>query len=151
MPGFLGGMASGSSGGGVPSSLGSTITAGHLTSDKTIDQVDPNFVDLFTVNATGTEFLVHAVVSGGSDGGITPRFRVLVDGSAADYAAVYGPTAEASGRAVQAILLYHVSGLSNASHAFKLQASYNGTTGWTIHAGSNPTREGACMAIYKIA
>jgi hypothetical protein len=120
---------------------------GNCSSDLAIHTADTTFTDILTVNATGTAHLLQAMAAGLSDGACTARLRILVDGSEVNYLGNYGSTVGGSGSGVNAIVLGVVTGLSNASHAFKLQGSYGGSTGWTIHASTNPKRENAWLVV----
>lgn len=121
---------------------------GNLTTDVAVHSLDPIFVDLVTVNATGTKFLIQAMAAGLNDANnLTPRLRVLVDGVEQNYLGTYGNFNTIITSGIQMVVLATISGLSAGSHAFKLQASYSGTTGWTIHANTNPTREAAWLIV----
>jgi hypothetical protein len=121
-----------------------------LRTDVALTSTDPTFVDLLTVTASGSLFKVEAFASGLSAGGVTPRLRVLVDGSAAEYLTFYGSSVTAASSGVQVSVLGIFSG-SSGLHTFKSQGSYAGTTGWTVHGQTNPTREGSWLIVTPLA
>lgn len=130
---------------------GITPTIGTLSaSDLTISGSDPTFTDILTVNVTGTKFLIQGHAVGINNGApMTPRLRVLVDGVETTGIDNYGAGISTTSSGVEVSVLGIVSGLSNASHAFKLQGSYGGST-WTIHTNSNPTRELATLIVTPV-
>jgi hypothetical protein len=132
---------------------GADIFSMNLTTDVNINTADPTFVNLgSSLTVTGTSFLIQAEAVGLSNAStsMTPRLQVIVDGVAQNYLTVYGNTATVSGAGVQTTMIATISGLSAGSHIFQLQGSYGGSTGWTVHANTNPTRESAWLVITPI-
>lgn len=132
-----------------------------LNADVTVNTVDPTFQDLFTVTKTipvGTRrALLSAVFTGFTNSDhVTPRIRMLIDGQRiidqgstgtpddGAYGSLqnFGPSAT-----LQAAHEVVVQGIAPGSHTFTLQACYNGATGFTIHANTNPTLEQANLII----
>lgn len=117
---------------------------GVCTTDVTSGS-DPTFTDVATVTANGTSFRIFGHGAGLANGGVTPRIRVIIDGTSYVNLENYGAVSS-SGSGCETSVIGEITGLSSGSHTIKLQISSGGST-WTIHAGTNNTREGAVLVV----
>jgi hypothetical protein len=127
----------------------SVFAVANETNDVTLG-TDPTFTNLApSVSVAGTKLLVMGCAAGTASGNLTPRLQVLVDGSAPAYFTLFGPSA-LTGSGVGQTFIGVVSGLAPGAHTFQMKGSCSGGT-WTVHASSNPTREGAWLTVIQLA
>lgn len=132
---------------------------GVFTADSGFVGSDPTYTDLVTVNVTIKPGQTKAIVQGSaggiaqpSAGSATPRLRCLVDGVITPGLGGFGPqwVGEGTSSGVQCNFTGVVSGLTPGVHVFKLQASYAGSTPWSISAASDPNNEFANLVVIPI-